>query len=401
MTALETQVRELTQIVRELKTTVDVQQREIADLKKTYEIKYQPPAPQPLPQPAALPGKFAPEIGVVADIVTKFDTPKNPDFDEDLINQVDVRELELVLGSNVDPYSRLDATIAFNETEGVDLEEAYLTRFGLPFDTTARVGRFMPKIGKALPVHRDSLDTVDEPLVIQRYFGEEGMFKSGADLTKILDLPLPSVHQVTIGVLEGGNGEGGTAFGPARKRPTLYGHVKNYLDITDVTNFELGVSDALGSNDDNASFKVNVLGLDATLRHMIGQDQEVKLQGETFYMNRREEAISVDDGTGNFFTASNPGGDFWGGYGLLDLRLSSRWGTGLRFDYVQPVDRLTDGDNLNKAETGITGYLTFYQSEFARVRAQVSHTVFTTGAEDNRVFLQGTFAIGEHKHKLQ
>ena len=154
MAALETQVKNLTQMVGELKTTVDIQQREIADLKKTYAIRYQPPAPQPLPQPAVIPAKFMPEIGVVADIVAKFDTPKNPAFDEDYINQVDVRELELVLGSNVDPYSRLDATIAFSEKEGVCLEEAYLTRFGLPFNTTARVGRFLPKIGKALPVHR-------------------------------------------------------------------------------------------------------------------------------------------------------------------------------------------------------------------------------------------------------
>ena len=399
MAALETQVKNLTQMVGELKTTVDIQQREIADLKKTYQIRYQPPAPQPLPQPAVLPAKFTPEIGAVADIVAKFDSPKNSAFDEDYINQVDVRELELVLGSNVDPYSRLDATIAFSEKEGVDLEEAYLTRFGLPFDTTARVGRFLPKIGKALPVHRDSLDTVDEPLVIQRYFGEEGMFKSGVDLTKILDLPLPSVHQITIGVLEGGNGEGGTAFGPARKRPTLYGHLKNYLDITDVTNFELGVSDALGSNDDNASFKVNVLGVDATLRHIIGQDQEIKLQSEAFYMKRREEAVFADDGTGVMSIISNQGGDFWGGYALFDARLSSRWGAGLRFDYVQPVDRLLS--DPRRIETGITGYLTFYQSEFARLRAQISHTDPAGGEGDTRIFLQGTFAIGEHKHKLQ
>ncbi len=248
-------------------------------------------------------------------------------------------------------------------------------------------------------MHRDSLDTVDEPLVIQRYFGEEGMFKSGIDLTKILDLPLPSVHQITIGVLEGGNGEGGTAFGPARKRPTLYGHLKNYLDIIDVTNFELGVSDALGSNDDNASFKVNVLGLDATLRHIIGQDQEIKLQGETFYMKRRQEAVFEDDGTGAMVITSNQGGDFWGGYALFDARLSARWGTGIRFDYVQPVDRLLS--DSRRVETGITGYLTFYQSEFARLRAQISHTDPAGGEGDTRIFLQGTFAIGEHKHKLQ
>ena len=396
ITALETQVRDLTVMVRELKTTVDRQQQEIGDLKKTYEIRYQPPVPQAAPQPIMLPGKFTPEIGVVADIATKFSSPKT---DLDNVNRVNVREVELVLGSNVDPYSRLDATIAFNDYNEIELEEAYLTRFGLPFGITARVGEFLPKIGKMLPVHRDSIETVDEPLVIQRYFGDEGMHKAGVDLTKILDLPLPSVHQVTIGVLQGGNGDGGTAFGPAWRRPTLYAHLKNYMDINDVTNIELGISDALGSNNEDASFKTNILGLDATLRHILNPQQEIKLQGETFFIHRRDEPVVTDDGTGATIIISDPSGDFCGGYGLFDVRLSQLWGTGFRFDYVQPVDRLLT--DTNKAEVGISAYLTFYQSEFARWRVQFSHLVRTVGDDDNRVFLQGTFAIGEHKHKLQ
>ena len=394
--ALEAQVKQLTQVVYSLKTTVDMQQQEIADLKKTYEIRYPAPALQPAPQPTIIPPKFTPEIGVVADMAAKLSSPKD---DLDNVNRVSVREVELVLGSNVDPYSRLDATIAFANGNELDVEEAYLTRFGLPFGTTARVGIFLPKIGKMLPVHRDSIETVDEPLVIQRYFGDEGMHKAGVDLTKILDLPLPSVHQVTVGVLQGGNGEGGTAFGPAWRRPTLYGHLKNYMDITDVTNIELGISDALGSNNEDASFKTNILGLDATLRHILNPNQEIKLQGETFFMHRRDEPVVTDDGTGVVIITSDPSGDFWGGYALFDVRLSQLWGTGFRFDYVQPVDRLL-ADN-NKAETGISAYLTFYQSEFARWRVQFSHLVRTVGDDDNRVFLQGTFAIGEHKHKLQ
>lgn len=395
--ALEAQVKQLTQVVYSLKTTVDMQQQEISDLKKTYQIKYQAPTPQPALSPSIIPPKFIPEIGAVADMAVKLSSPKT---DLDNVNRVSVRELELVLGSNVDPYSRLDATIAFADGNELDVEEAYLTRFGLPFGTTARAGIFLPKIGKMVPVHRDSIETVDEPLVIQRYFGGEGMHKVGVDLTKILDLPLPSVHQVTIGALQGGNGEGGTAFGPAWRRPTLYGHLKNYMDINDVTNIEIGISDALGSNNEDASFKTNILGLDATLRHVINPQQEIKLQGETFYMHRRDGPIGETGGdTGKFTLTSNPSGDFWGGYALFDIRLSQSWGTGFRFDYVEPVDRLLT--DKNKAETGISAYLTFYQSEFARWRVQFSHLVRTVGDDDNRVFLQGTFAIGDHKHKLQ
>ncbi len=389
---LKEQIKALTQTINELKNTVEVQQKEINSLKETQNIKPPVSVVQPSSQPSAsakiFPGKFTPEIGVVADMAAKFEKSK---FDTENANRIQVREVELVMGSNVDPFSRFDTTIAFTEDHTIDLEEAYLTRFGLPFDTTARIGRFKPKIGKMLPVHRDSIDTVDEPLVIQRYFGDEGENKSGLDLTKILDLPLPSVHQVTVGVIEGGNGDGGTAFGSARRRPTLYGHLKNYLDITDSTNFELGLSDALGSNDNDVGFKTNILGLDATLRHILNPNRDVKLQGETFYLNRRESETNI--GT------TDPAGNFWGGYGLLGVRLSSLWGTGLRFDYVEPVDRLLS--DPNKAETGYSGYLTFYQSEFARWRLQYSRIDRTTGENDNRVFIQGTFAIGEHKHKLQ
>jgi len=383
----------LIQTVQDLKDIVAEQQKEINALKETQKVQPQVSVAQTTPQQPAqatiLPGKLTPEIGAVADMAVKFEKPR---FDPDHANQLRVRGLELVLGSNVDPYSRLDATVAFTEEDGAELEEAYLTRFGLPFGTTARIGRFKPRIGKMLPVHRDSIDTVDEPFVIQRYFGEEGMSKTGFDVTRLIDLSLPSVHQVTIGVLQGGNGEGGTAFGAATRRPTLYGHLKNYLDITDTTNVEFGISDALGSNNKDAGFKSNILGFDATLRHALNPLQEVKLQGETFYLHRKEPIDDLDGTT-------DPGGNFWGSYGLFDFRFSPAWGTGFRFDYVKPVDRLLS--DPNKAEIGYTGYLTFYQSEFARWRAQFSHVLRTTGETDNRVFLQGTFAIGEHKHKLQ
>ncbi len=392
--SLELKVDQLTQIVNELKGVVEQQQQEINLLKQTREAPPAIPTPQSL---TPLYGtKVLPEIGVIADTALRLDSPKT---DGEGADRLSVREVELILGGNVDPYSRLDSTLAFTEEEGVELEEAYLTRYELPLETTARIGRFKPRIGKAVPVHRDSLDTVDEPFVTQRYFGVEGMSKTGADLTKLLDLPLPSVHQVTVGVLEGGNGEDGTAFGEVKRRPTIYGHLKNYLDISDVTNLEIGLSDALGSRDEDASFEVNVLGFDATLIHQLNANQTLKFQGEVFNVDRSESFLDLTDDVTGDITQQDTDGSVWGGYGLADLRLSSQWATGFRFDYVEPVDNPLG--SMEKAETGYTGYLTFYQSEFARWRVQFSHVDLVDGNDDNRVFLQGTFAIGEHRHKIQ
>ena len=394
--SLEARLSELTQTVKELKVIVEQQQQEIDLLKQTKETPPPPATSQYVSQVPKPSGKFTPEIGAVADVAAKLSSSK---VDTGGNDRVSLREIELVLGSNVDPYSRLDATVAFNEDNTAELEEAYLTRFQLPFDTTARIGRFKPKIGRDLAAHRDSLDTVDEPLVIQRYFGEEGMNKSGVDLTKLLDLPSPFVHQLTIGVLEGGTGEGGTAFGDTKRHPTLYGHLKNYIDITDMTNLDLGLTYAAGHKDEEEAFKVNVLGLDATLIHHLNANQDLKLQSEVFYMDRKDSFLDETNPITGTVTQNDVLGHLWGGYGLLDFRINSQWATGIRFDYVELIDNPTV--NPRDADIGYTGYLTFYQSEFARWRVQYNHIDLADGKDDNQFLIQGTFAIGDHKHKLQ
>ncbi len=395
--SLEVRVSELTQMVKELKGVVEQQQQEINALRQAKETPPPTtPTPQYVPEAPKPSGKFTPEIGAVADVATKLTSSKE---DTDGNNRVSLREIELVLGSNVDPYSRLDSTIAFNEDNTAELEEAYLTRFGLPFDTTARIGRLKPKIGRVIAVHRDSLDTVDEPLVIQRYFGVEGMNKSGVDLTKLLDFPSPFVHSITVGILEGGTGEGGTVFGQTRKRPTLYGHLKNYLDITDITNLDLGLTYAAGHKDEEETFKVNVLGLDATLIHHLNANQDFKLQGEAFYLDRKDSFLDTEDPMTGSVIRNDVDGHLWGGYGLIDFRINSQWATGFRFDYVELVDNPLS--NPHDADIGYVGYLTFYQSEFARWRLQFNHIDLANGKDDNQLWIQGTFAIGDHKHKLQ
>lgn len=396
--SLESQVQQLTLMVQDLKQVVEKQQAEIGELRRGQQIPS--PSQSPMIQASPVSGvKILPEIGVIADTALRLDSPKN---DEGGADRLSVREVELVLGSHVDPYSRLDATLAFTEEDGVELEEAYLTRFDLPLETTARIGRLKPRIGKVLSTHRDSLDTADEPLVIQRYFGEEGMSKTGADLKKILDLPSPLTHEITIGVLEGGNGEGGTAFGETHRRPTLYTHLKNYLDIDEMTSLEIGVSDAIGSRDADSEFEVNVLGFDGTWIHHFNANQNLKLQGEAFLISRTGSfsESEYDDGSGILGTVQDDiDGKVWGGYALADLRFHPQWATGLRLDQVELIDRPVDSPRNH--DLGYTGYLTFYQSEFARWRVQYTHLDLTDGHQDNQVWLQGTFAIGEHKHKIQ
>ena len=393
-------VQDLKVVVEQQAQTIRIQGQKIGQLENSASVAVAGPVPSagaqvPAGSPGPWTGRWNPEIGVVADMAGQFTNSREDAEGED---RWSVRELEVVFGSNVDAYSRLDATVAFSDFEAASLEEAYLTRYELPLGTTGRVGRFLPRIGKAISVHRDSLETVDEPLVIQRWFGHHGYSKTGADVTKMLDLPFASTHEITAGVLEGGSGEEGTLFGD-RRRPTWYSHLKNYWELGDVSGIEWGVSHMLGSKDDRQSNSVMVIGTDLTYTHRFSENTALKLQGEAFHQNRRDTQYEVvDDATGEVFF-NDLDGSLWGGYGLADLRFYPQWSAGFRGDLVELVDNAVE--NPDKAQTAYSGYLTFHQSEFARWRIQATRFEDVTGEGDDwQLMLQGTFAIGEHKHKI-
>ncbi len=346
----------------------------------------------PLPSPATprRSNLLNPEIGVVADVVA---TVTEDSLDTEGQDRVAVREVEFVYGAFIDPYSRLDVTGAVNDFENFEIEDAYITHYALPFNVKGELGRFRPKIGKAASMHRDSLDTVDEPLVVARYFGVEGYFRTGAALTKAFDVPWDLTSEIQMGLLEGGVGEGGTAFGASRRRPTFFSHGKLHKEFSDTTDFELGATHMAGSSSARDRFDVNLLGFDATFNHKPTPQSKIKWQSEAYVQNRRHNFYINDQGE-YFQRPRYP----WGFYSLLDYRINPRWEMGVRADAVQPVNNL-QGNRL--FDTAWSAFLTFHQSEFARWRAQLRHQDFAAGGDDNTVFLQATVAIGQHKHKLQ
>jgi hypothetical protein len=239
-------------------------------------------------------------------------------------------------------------------------------------------------------------------MVIEKYFGHHGFSKSGVDLTRSIELPWAVTHQAAFGVLEGGNGQEGALFGETRRHPTVYSSLKNYLDLSETAGLEIGLSHLAGSRDDDSTFEVNVLGIDGTAIYRYADRRHVKLQGEAYNVSRTESAFTLEDPvTGEFSNQDlDDARHLWGGYALLDWRFDPRWAAGFRFDDVQLIETGDDFANPLQTQRGYTGYLTFYQSEFARWRLQFSHVDTTDDNNDDRVFVQGTFAIGEHKHKI-
>jgi len=234
---------------------------------------------------------------------------------------------------------------------------------------------------------------VDEPLVTRRYFGAEGYFRSGADLTRIFEGPFGLVLEPSVGILEGGIGDGATTFGSTRRRPTIYSHLKTFKDLSDASNLELGFSHLVGSSDADADFEVNVLGIDATYLNNLTPMKKLKLQSE-FFLQHRDEAFRIDANTG---ATTHFDRHPWGAYLLADYKFAPRWSTGVRLDHA----RLIDTASSRHADQGVSAFLTFHQSEWARWRLQYRHEEKANEKTDDAVLLQGTFAIGSHKHQLQ
>jgi hypothetical protein len=410
---LAQELKALHESVEALKNTLQAQQREIETLKQQNDAAHAqapalPPAqptpqvpPPPPPETAAAPaadkGKVTqsttPEIGALVDVLGYITRDKT---DEEGNNKLSVRELELILGQDVDPFTRFDATITFSDFEDVGIEEAYITYLGLPEEIALRVGRLRPRIGKASSVHRDQLDTADDPLVVQEYLGKEGLSRTGLELSRFLpQFSKPLTQELTLGVMEGGVGDGGHLFGDKRRIPSYYLHLKNFWEISETANFELGATYLRGSSGNGSDGDVNALGVDTTFTYFVTPRNKLKLQSELYCQSRNDRVLFTE----YHLTLPSDNEDPWGFYSLVDYRLSPRFGIGARYDWVEPVNN--SPFSPRGEDTAYTGYLTFYQSEFVRLRLQYQYAELADGQDDNRLFLQGTFAVGVHKHQLK
>ncbi|MBN8551223.1 MAG: hypothetical protein J0M12_18065, partial [Deltaproteobacteria bacterium] len=252
-----------------------------------------------------------------------------------------------------------------------------------------------PRIDITSAMHRDALETVDEPLVIQNYLGIEGLFKTGLEVSNYLPLPWENVtHEAIFGMMEGGTGEDGTMFGTSLRRQTYFGRLKNFWEISDHSSAQLGTTYMLGSSNDEAVADVHAVVTDFVYTHKFNSEEKLTLKSEAIFQNR-SQGVEQSEESDTYGFRHSP----WGMYSLAEYRFAPRWAFGGRWDYVQPIDLGTDGSRA--ATIGWNTFLTFYQSEFARWRFQYEHVNNAEESSNNIFFLQGTFAIGTHKHALQ
>ncbi|GEM_PF-749150 len=431
----EDQLSKMQAAISKMQTTIENQNevikthqieiRELSDkvTKQSAQISADmPDVPDLAKEPGGLhlPGtkNWNPEVGVIGDVVAQL---TEDTADEEGKDSIVVRELELVYGQYVDPYSRFDAAVVFNdglEEQNAEIEQAYLTRYELPFNFKAQIGKIRPKIGIVNLLDRHQLETVTEPLVISNFFGEEGWKTSAVRLQNYIPNPFDIPLEITGEVL---NGREAPSFADRARRPAFNVHLKASFDLSDRDTLDIGGTSLFGTDNldgpirekGNDRYSVHVFGMDGVYMHYFEGGSRLKLQSEAYIQDRnfRSPFLTDSDGDGVLETVETGLDNHpYGFYTLVDYKLNQTWSMGVRFDWLKPLDSFEfDDSGLVTGFTRfgdentweISPYITLYQSEFCLFRVQYSHTENAQGISDDAVFFQARFQIGVDRHGLQ
>jgi hypothetical protein len=329
--------------------------------------------------------------------------------DTEARDQFLLRGVEIGFQAALDPYARFKGTVAAHqEAEGlhdehedhinVGIEEAYIEWIALPLNTRLRVGRFRQQYGTLNRWHPHALPSVDLPFAIRNIFGHDGLVGLGVGA----DWQLPGLWASSNGLtLEVVNADNGSAFaGSEFSEPTYLLRHTGFFDLGPDTYFEVGLNGVTGQNSEEDSLDTTVYGLDFAFVWEPVQRakyRNVELRGE--YLHTRFETGEEEFGTVDADSL----------YAYLSWKFSRRWTVGLRYDYAElPSPRIellheqpfTEG----LRERAWSPFLTFWQSEFVRLRMQYQHASrdfdWAHGPDDDdRLWLQVTFAAGPHKHE--
>lgn len=285
---------------------------------------------------------------------------------------MNVQEMELQILSAVDPYFKANAILSIPGTEGIEVEEGYVTLVSIP-RLLINIGKLKEPFGRENTQHTHALLMIDPSLINQRVFGDEGLNDMTVNAAWLL--PTSWYSELTFGVDRGSN-EVVLGSGQAGGLGFL-AHWSNLIDLSDDYTAAIGVSGLTGENAfRNQSF---VGGLDLTIKgHGSGFHQWNRLiwQSEYLYMHR----------------AGAPKDARLGGlYSTLEYSLNQRFWVGGRVDVVGLPEPEEGGRTY-----GASAILVLAPTEFSAVRLQYQHQFVPGGHGIDQVLMQLNFTIGVH-----
>jgi hypothetical protein len=333
------------------------------------------------------------------------------------------RNAEIALDGAVDPYFEGFANIVLkldnnNQTQ-IELEEAFLQTTSLPYGLQMKGGQFFDAFGRINATHPHTWEFADSPLVNGRLLGPDGLRGVGAQIA--WTLPVPWYSQAIFAVQ---NGRGGTAYsfrnpgdnGVFYGRMTIDREASALHDLVYVPRLEtsfnpsdtqtvlFGASGAFGMNETGSQTHTQIYGADFLYKWKSARAEGgfpfVKWQTEAMY--RRFEA---GRGLDNLFPIDETFRD-WGLYSQVLWGFKKGWVAGIRGDYLHMQKSAFTDDEARQSRSRISANLTWYPTEFSKIRLQYNHdfleeNAFLAARDVDSVFLQFEFILGAHgAHKF-
>jgi hypothetical protein len=333
-----------------------------------------------------------------------------------------MRNAELAVDGAVDPYFKGFGNIVLkldqNNETSIELEETYLQTTALPANLQLKAGQFFANFGRHNSQHPHQWAFVDDPLILTRTFGPDGLRNLGAQVSWLA--PTPFFTEATLGILDG---QGGTAFsfrnpgefyagadrvhGRTTLDRTLRGpqdllyvpRLASSFDLNEQQTLVVGVSAAFGPNDTAPENRSEIYGIDLYWKWKPANSHSgfpfVSWQTEALYqsfMAGADPSLSLPAETLHD----------WGFYSQLLWGFKLRWVAGLRGEYVDGNPGAFDPNDVFRGQrTRISPDLTFYPSEFSKIRLQYNLDHGELFGTEHSVWLQVEFLLGAHgAHKF-
>ena len=331
-----------------------------------------------------------------------------------------IPNVELTFEGAVDPYFKGFSALVYkldaNGETHVELEEAWAQTTSLPWNLQAKAGQFLTEFGRQNAQHPHAWAFVDQPLVLNRMFGPDGLRGQGAKLSWLL--PTDFYTEATVAVL---NSAGGTAFsfrsdesgnlhgGAPVERPVgsltdllVVPRLAASVDLSDTQTLVVGASAAFGPNNSGQNARTQMYGLDAYYKWkaVSGQAGFPFASWQTEVMARRYDAAAR-------MALLAPGGTLpaetlrdWGGYSQLLWGIKPRIIAGLRGEIARGSAAAFASD-LRGSQERVSPNATWYPSEFSKLRLQYNYDRRAGRRDEHSLWLQFEFMMGAHAaHKF-
>lgn len=322
----------------------------------------------------------------------------------------ELQEAEIFIDGAVDPYFYGAGNFSFgideNGDTSVEIEEAYLRTTSLPWNLQIQAGQYKTAFGRLNLQHTHMWDFDDPSLVNARFLGTDGLRNPGLQISWLAPTPFYTVAYLSVQDSQGETASsflgssGDVLFGRTLQSRQVQSagdllyvpRIASSFDLSDEQTLTLGASAAFGPNSSGPDKRTQIYGVDTYWKWKPSNASAwpfLKWQTEAMY--RRYEA-GADAIAGLPTETLND----WGAYSQLVWGFRQGWTAALRGDYVNGNSGAFEPDPDRDERWRISPALTWYLSEFSKLRLQYSFDEIEHFGPAHSVWMQVEFVLGAH-----